>query len=587
MAYSELYYHEYTDIGGTVIRTEIHEKDYSGGVTAIDYADGLPNRLRHGGSRDSMEEDIIQGQELIFAFWVHRDDIAVFDSLFESDYMDYMIIQKAGGNEVFRGWLKPENLSKEYFENLSHIHISLSATDGLAELKKMDFLDSDGKIISGRYSFLEIIKYALTPIENELDFYIQLGTYDKDNMASTDCALDKTGCDAHNFIKSTSSGAQEVMSCWDVIKACLKNFNCTLKQLDGNYQITNQHEINTYEFKFDWDTLTQQSRLSRNRSLNIQEYEFGKSIDQQKIRPLKTVELTFHTRDLGGDATGVDLSDLNNWNSDWDNELEMGDGSFRFWQNSADTYQGNYIELDNDFAVVKVTDNDYLTMSFDLKVVQNSGDRIYPRMKISMSVGGVYGWPIRSFQPYFDHWQHIDLGIRPGAKVQANGDYNFRLTFGHAGNDGDYEIYINNIRINKVINPAEGELSSDTEVTLDRLFRQSHDKNQDKYGTETILADGAQATEVGSILYNNATLTELWNSYGYSENIPLADIYARNVLNNRYRFKNFLRRVVINDRDNNIHFDQVLVFDSRYYVFASYERDFRNCQIIGDLIELL
>ena len=581
--YTEKYYHEYEDIGGNTVRTEIHELEYSGGSTAIDYADGLPNRLRHGGSRASMEEDIVQGQELVFDFWIHRDDIATFDALFESDYKDYLIIQEIGGTEVFRGWLKPENLTKGYLQNPPYIRISLSAADGLADLKTIEFRDTDDSIIFGKVSFLDAIKSALAPIGIDLDLHVQLGTWDKDNMIASDCALDKNGCDARNFIETTSSGSVKMRSCWNVLEHCLKIFNCTLKQYEGVYQITNNHEINSYNFIFDWATLTEQSRSSRNRALDIQLYKFGQ-IEQQKIRPLKTAELTFHTRDLGGDASGVDLTDWAGvWTHTFGTGVEQFDGSYQL-DNAPDVFE-DYIELAADFAVVQATDDDYLTMSFDIRWERLIGNLPYPKIQIKMSFDGAYeGRSVLTFQPE-EEWQHIELGIIPECRVKASGDYNFRLTFGDAASDGDYPIYLKNFTITKVINPAEGELG--TTVTLDRLFKQVHTKNEDKFETEIIVADGLQSTNVGSILFNDATLTELWNSYGYTENIPLADICARNILNNRYRFKNFLKRVVIHDRDNNIGFDTILNFDSRYYLFASHERDFRNCVVIGDLIELL
>ena len=91
MAYVLLYFHEYYDIGGTLHRVEILEKDYSGGSTRIEFSAKSPVRLRHFALESGFEEPIIQGQELVFAFRCNRADIDTFDALFESAYKDHKV----------------------------------------------------------------------------------------------------------------------------------------------------------------------------------------------------------------------------------------------------------------------------------------------------------------------------------------------------------------------------------------------------------------------------------------------------------------------------------------------------------------
>jgi len=172
--------------------------------------------------------------------------------------------------------------------------------------------------------------------------------------------------------------------------------------------------------------LTEQSRSSSKQSIRIFNYiKFGR-VEQQKIRPLKTAELTFHTRDLGGDASGVDLTDWAGvWTHTFGTGVEQFDGSYQL-DNAPDVFE-DYIELAADFAVVQATDDDYLTMSFDIRWERLIGNLPYPKIQIKMSFDGAYeGRSVLTFQPE-EEWQHIELGIIPECRVKASGDYNFRL----------------------------------------------------------------------------------------------------------------------------------------------------------------
>jgi hypothetical protein len=618
--YNLQYYHEYYDIEGIYHRIDILALEYSGGATLIEISGDNPVVMRHGGSdKDSFESVIIQGQELQFNFFVHNTEIATFEPLFESDYKDYQIKYYVGGYSnsylEFIGWIDPENMSKEYSTNPPYIEINLSANDGLASLKDIEFRDFDfDTIINGRYLILVIIKWALKYTGIELDFMIQLGTYETTAMTSAECALKKIYVDTKRLagnlsskevgyiVGGTNGGSpfmayknivfpDSPMSCYAVIEAVLLDFNVVFKQYKGKYYITNQHELNSYVFYFDFDTLTQQSREATTNIVDISNYQYKIGVEQQKVKPLRNVRITFKNKDLGGN---LPIADLDNWNQDvtWTSDVVLTPSATtgRGWiiSESESGINSMYLTLVSDFAVTKVTDNDYIKITFDLWFVTQTPSNKELRMfvKIKQPDGN---WGVESmiaFPNGID--RHYESAIDSSFKINSSGNYNvyFRIITADVTNWTVAGGLIGNVKITKIIDAAETDQTD--LVTYDRHYEQKFSKNTEVFAIETIFADSNQLSEIGSYLYYSETwaVTQLWNSYGYSEGIKLLDIYSRNILNNRYSYKNYLRCTII-DRLHTIGFNNILTIDSKNYAILAYTNNFKLGELNLELIELL
>ena len=593
MAYEVEYYHQYYDLGGLLNRIEILSDGFSDTVKTIQYAGGEPVVIRHaGGSKDDFHKTIIQGQELEFLFYCTREDIAEFDALFESNYKDYKIRYYLDDVLEFDGYLKPENLSREYSKNPPYIGINLSATDALADLHDIDF--GNGDTISDRESIIEILKEALSPLGIDLNFKIQLGTYESTYMASTDCALEFTEIDCRRFY-DWSSGNVEFMSCWDVIEAILKDFTVTLKQYKGYYQITNHKELDSYAFIFDWATLTEQSRTETDNIINLNNYHFKTDIEQQKIRPVNTTKITFRNKDMGGDVTGMDLSDWGNaavWTIDFSDGHAEAAGVVTL--SSDDSTYDEYVQTAN-FSVTQVTDNDYLKITFNhILDSHTSADPLKsPLIKITVTrpdatTKDLY-FVIKSF------WQAYESTVHDSLKVIATGNYSVKLSFLQVDGPARWitaDFKLKDFAISKIVNSDEAEEGS--AVTYDQLFVQSSDKGIDVVEEVTLLADSTQVTEVGALMFYDSALhvTADWRTYGHTEDIALIDIYCRYILNDRYSFKNYLR-CSFEDRANTVGFDNIVSIgdesadDTRYYAFLSYKRSFKLGIVTAELIEII
>jgi hypothetical protein len=61
---------------------------------------------------------------------------------------------------------------------------------------------------------------------------------------------------------------------------------------------------------------------------------------------------------------------------------------------------------------------------------------------------------------------------------------------------------------------------------------------------------------------------------------------ARDELNDRYTYKNYLK-IIVHDKENNIDMDNILSIGGKYYTFVSYHRNCKKTIVTGDIEELL
>jgi len=546
MAYGVEYYFEYYDIGGSIKHeVELLLNGFSGVKTRIEKADTYPVHLQHAGNQTKFETSIIQGLELTFSFQVTRADADTFDSIFESDYKDYRIRYTVDSQVEFEGYVKPENLIKQYIKDPPYMRIVLSATDALADLKGVDFLDSAGAPITTTITLLEILKYALDPIGFEFDIQVQLGTYESVLMASTDCALKELSVDCRRFFKDIA-GKVQYTSCWDVIEYVLKDFNVTLKQNKGLYQITCPYELDSRQFLYDWGTLTASSAspFATSNVVDISTYKFKPNINQQKIRPLKGVGVTHRNKDMGGDVTGFDLTDWANatiWTIDFYHK-NVTNGVVTLTSKSSETpsVNENSVTLTSAFSVSKVTGNDHLKVSFDHQLSSYLGsDTPHVSIEIEITRPDSSTAPL-CFRSCYDVWTSFESPINNTFKIVSTGNYNIKLTFipnaayGWTWDSVNPIIFfkLKNLLISEVVNVLEE--TDVSAIVFDRYFYQTSGKGFEVFETDVLLADVAQITEVGAFLYIDAAkhVTSTWRTYGHTEDISLLDVYTRRILDN-------------------------------------------------------
>jgi hypothetical protein len=591
--------HSFYDYTGTLHEVSISKASVID-TYVIEKSSDTPITISHDcGGKNEWDKEIIQGQELTFNFLVPQADVAVLDTIFDSEYQDYMLEYRINTTMlIFKGWVKPENLYKEFNKSMPQVPIQLSATDGLADLKDVPFKDAPGNRYNGRMTIMQIIKLALRTVNIPLDFRVQLNTYEKNVMASTDCALDKVYVNMGLFYPVDDIADTTCDSCWDVIEKVLKDFNVKFNQEYGAYVIVNHHEESSYEYLIDYDSLAVTARNDKYNVFDINTRLFRERIEQQKIHPLKSIITVYKTVDVGGDVTGVDLTDwIHSWNLHFYSHSVSADGKILQLVSTDGTPGVNYIELASTFNVSKISDNDYIRIVFDYRISSVSSMSGTPSMLMQIQVqrpngswSGAIDAPLYVTQ--YDSWISFDSNQFNIFKITEEGDYNIRISF-MATPNSMWNWSVAAFQVRNFYIPKFAEWQADAygknTTNYEQQFGQINIKGYEQLSEELPLGDGNAITELNAFV-SYASLqygvTKDWNSYGSTEGIAIIDMYTRNVLKNRSKYKNFLRCTII-DRDHSISINQIVTIGSFNYVFGSFNKNYRNGEIEAELVELV
>lgn len=416
-------------------------------------------------------------------------------------------------------------------------------------------------------------------------------------------ALDESALDLRRFTEDSG----DPINCWKVIEMILQPFNCVLKQHKGKYTITNFHELNSPIWEFDWDTLTENGSFNpvNENVINVQNFKFrGTYIEQQKVKPIKAVNITLYNKDLQENVTGRNLA---NWYTAWNKSFYSWSAvrydpllpnlpyDLMVYSNNSNNNAGqsNVLQLNRPFSLAKQTEGDYIMISFDyiLEYVSNthqSSGGVMLKIEIQKPNGT---WVQADLIPvYYQYWTTYTSTEKIGYKIEESGNYNVRFSWVP---DPQYSWTANPLSWTAMQSRIKNiQITRSQKATYDRGFYQSLNTNSRKeYKPELFVGDAYQITYLGGLLkYDASTQTwlvcEKWNSYQGTEEIKLLDIYARNILNNKARYKNFLR-VEIVDREFQIDMNSIIVIDGRYYVWLTCNRKYRQGTIQGDLLELI
>ena len=313
---------------------------------------------------------IIKGTSFSISFLA--DSSNLYDSIFESNYKDYKLnyINDDSSSLIWTGYIKPDNLTRNYLGN--KYFINLNAIDGLADLKNIDFKSIQGRGLNNRYTILEIIKEAVSLTDIELDFKIQLNTYEAEWMNSDECALNKTSIQTRRFWTS-KDGKIKYYNAYDVLEGVLKPFNAQIKQLNGYYNISTIFEPTSYLYEYNYSTLTEQSRTSYDVSINIDDYKFSTTSNLYKIQPLKQITTTLNNQNLGGTL----VPNLDNWGvpetpTPWTLSFDSltSESNGQVTLNSNSTTSDCYVELTSPFSCSygDGSTNLYINIDFEIEM---------------------------------------------------------------------------------------------------------------------------------------------------------------------------------------------------------------------------
>lgn len=602
-------YHQFKDIEGVTCLVELYKMGYTNSYV-IENGGENPVTISHrGGDKGEWDMTIIQGQELIFNFYIPREDIYVIDTLMESEYKDWHGDFYVNGQLVFSGFLKPENMARRFETKPPYIEVSVSVTDGLSELKEMEFLDDYKEPYTGKQTLLQYIYYALSKTQLNLYVKIQVNTVET-TIGTTHSVLDTMCCNASRFyeVEDSESGKLRANKCWDVIEIILKIFNAKLKQFNGCWYITNYHELNSIEMTYAnliYLPPTYQSEVITDNILDISDKLYLPYVELQKIHPLRSIMVYVQNENKGEDASGVDLAALASYvYPEFFYAEKKASGELQFWSDNSYSLSspglGPYIELASDFTItIRPGKIEYIKITFDYKLDEYSG---------SNTGGKMLELQIRVKKPDGTYSDLVSTPLTSSIWVGFNSytGYNFRITEG-----GTYNIRISvrtislnemilqrwskvlfsikNIKITQYVMGEVDEYNPFTNKQDVQLY-QKNIKGYEDLEIDLKLFDSInkEKGEIAAILgpATDHNCSALWNVYGGTKDLAIADIYARNILMNRSEYKNYIRCTIV-DREQLITFHNIVQIQSKYYVFNSFSRDYRLQQVEAELVELI
>lgn len=236
---------EYANALGYTMRSEILEKDYSGSVTDIECGP-LPAEFNLRGEGEKDKFIPVFATEMIMNLISVTD--GQFQDLFTNDPEKFRIRQSVddgGGYDIlWIGKVLPQEYSEEF--KSEPYNVTVTATDGIPQLKDLPFLDAEGNRLRGRYKQIEIIAWILAKLNLGLSIRSGLNLYATGmDVTDTDDPLDQAYADVATYYLSS-----ETPTCMDVIEKILTPYGASLKAYNNVWNIVRIEELlNDYDYR--------------------------------------------------------------------------------------------------------------------------------------------------------------------------------------------------------------------------------------------------------------------------------------------------------------------------------------------------
>lgn len=530
------------------------------------------------------ENKIVIGSELTFEFvLLKRNGEADYDPLFESEYREHIVkfYNDDTSTLLWQGYLQPENMYKSMFD--SNMHIYCSATDALKDLSEDDFTDG-GAIITGHVTGLQIIKYCLTKLDEgaqfQYNFVVKCGT--KHALQGVNAtALEEVTHDTRRFI-TIRDGKTEFDSCLTVIEKVLKPYQCTLQQWGGKYYIIQQHETATDYYIYNW-ALVFQSKVDLTVTpdvVNIDAYKFSRDADVSYIAPLKEAQVRLLNRNIG-DSLVPNINDYDGGDWDYTNYTGAFDDSGTVMELTAESgalpVDNGYVTLAADESIQKLTEGDYLKITFNFRTTNLLGLSTWPYFTIIVVKDGVdYTGLTYSVLPGWGAYEsEVSAIFKLIGAVGETHDYNFKINVYSDDPVNDYDIELGDFNFTRVVYIDE---DSQEDVTFDSFHRGTVATGKVK--TDVIdlhFGDSPTTGDFAGLIYSGAQ-TDEWNRADTADAAGLIYLYCKNLLNSRQEYTEYIV-CRIKDTSDNITPINYLQWDSKLYHIVSYSRSWRTSWI--------
>ena len=578
-SHAEKYFGRFQKSGSTY-RIELHLDGFVGSATEIDNLMPNPVILRRRTSGKENTDAVVLGSELEFNFYSSNADAGQFDDIYTGAWKDWKVLYYRDSTLIWQGWMKPENLTREYITD--QYELSIVATDGLADLKDIEFVNfSTGAVYTDRVTILTVVKRALEHLEIAIDFKIQLGTWETTLMTVAQNALFEMDVNTERFT-SVIDGRTTQDNCLAVLEEVLRPFNVEMYQAEGFWYIQARNETNSPVFTHTYSTLAQSALSTIDNSLDITNYDFKNRGTLEILKPVKSQEITFKNYNNGSNLIlNGDFSAATNWTATGWSSSTIG----------LEYFVGTSIDLlsklkSDTFNIAAFPENSTITINFKVKVTALTPDdadynpnivcQLFSDATTEVISGGIKEYSLPNGTEYIDYKFTFPL------KVTGSGYF---VQF-HFKPNGTNTYTSSTVQIDDVFSTINFE-DADT-VTYDSTLQVSNDDTVSTgVGEITILVgDSLRTNDFGAIQDGAVTNSIIWNRYGKTDGLALQTLIGLQETTRTSAYRNYLRLSIM-DVDDNVRPFQRLKIDTTYYFIRSYSKNHYNWITDVDLEEII
>lgn len=225
MAYGVKYRGEWraTTRGVREYVVDILARDYIGNISPIYLTDDCATITY--GEVDQSELMPIKSSEAEITL-LCREEGNPYEEFFTLDSSKYQVVITEDEVEIWRGYLATGNYQQPLAK--TPYVVRLRANDGLAILKSMPYLDSDGNKHQDTLSISALINRLMSPLTNGVEIW----SYPLIYFGQTSSTFDIVGISSNSLYKVFGD---EVPTYYDVLEEVLKNFGVQLFQYEGRW----------------------------------------------------------------------------------------------------------------------------------------------------------------------------------------------------------------------------------------------------------------------------------------------------------------------------------------------------------------
>jgi len=330
MSYGTKFYTYIKDSLNNLYTVNLNKLNYTGSSYYITDYSLSPLTLEYKDVGRDEDEPTLHGSSAKFSFYSKTTDNNIFDDIFDSEYKDYQLQIRSGTGGTstiyWTGWVQPDELTKSFVDNAYFINVN--ANDGLGDLQDVPFRYNVYDT-TGTTSMIYLLKKCLDSTGNVLDIESQVNiTNYALSSGTTKTLFDNTFASSNRFIE-IDSGRLKQKSCKDAIEYMLNPFYAKVIQSKGKWKITTVNEVDSPIVNYNKNGIFRRSTTGKTTShydkLQIINPEIIFQSDElSRVRPQKTLELTFNNKNAGefvedSSINGLFLYNIVGWTTDGEN----------------------------------------------------------------------------------------------------------------------------------------------------------------------------------------------------------------------------------------------------------------------------